>query len=213
VDKQNSLARHGLTLSKDMLRRLCKLGIVAQPQVSLQHQNLAQRYVVRGIESGGAVGEIGRYVTFSGPNGEPLAYLHPLDAIGVNGVHAVVVAPALIRIELFRVGRTCQLFISKHEAASTQSGSRPSLVNTVVFGGVNGWFGGGAEDEKPQSPRFWSRAGEQREIPENFATAVRAATKGATCIGCAHAHYLAVPGTTIRSENPKEVFSQNTISG
>jgi hypothetical protein len=210
VDTQNSLARHGLTLSKSVLRRLHTLGIVAQPQLSVERQHLARRYVIRAIESGGAVKDVGRYVTCSGLNGEPLPYLHPLDAIGVNGVHAVVVAPALVRIELLRVGRTCQLLVSKHEQVSALDGRRPSLMNTVLFRGVNGCLDG--VQGETGSPRFWSRGGEQREIPELLAAAVRAATKGATCIGCAHAHYLAVPGTRIQSENPKEVFLETTIS-
>lgn len=192
MDKQNLLARHGLTLSKNVLRRLNTVGIVAQPQVSLEHQNLARRYVVRGIESGGAVKEIGRYVTYSGLNGEPLAYLHPLDAIGVNGVHAVVVAPVLVRIELFRVGRTCQLLITRHEPAPTQDGKRPALENTMLFRGVNGCLDLDlVTREESTLPRFWSRAGEERIVPASFAAAVRAAVKGASCIGCAHAHYLA----------------------
>ena len=55
ADKQDSLARRGLTLSRRVLRRLNEVGIFAQSQVSLEHQHLAKRYVVRGIESGGAV--------------------------------------------------------------------------------------------------------------------------------------------------------------
>jgi hypothetical protein len=43
-------------------------------------------------------------ITFCGPDGRALPYLHPIDAIAVNGVHAVVVAPVLVRIELFRSG-------------------------------------------------------------------------------------------------------------
>jgi hypothetical protein len=70
---------------------------------------------VRGIESGGAVKEIGRYVTLCGPAGEPLTYLHPIDAVGGDGVHAVVIAPIIVRIDLFRSGRTCQLLVTKHE--------------------------------------------------------------------------------------------------
>jgi hypothetical protein len=85
-DKQDFLARRGLTLSRRVLRRLNEVGIFAQPHVSLEHQHLARRYVVRGIESGGAVREIGRYVTFCGPDGGPLPYLHLIDAVGVNGV-------------------------------------------------------------------------------------------------------------------------------
>ena len=71
-DKQDFLARRGIALARRVLRRLDEVGIFAQPSVSLEHQHLAGRYVVRGIESGGAVKEIGRYVTFCGPDGEPL---------------------------------------------------------------------------------------------------------------------------------------------
>ncbi|MGH7743750.1 MAG: hypothetical protein ACREQ5_02885 [Candidatus Dormibacteria bacterium] len=195
TDKQDLLARRDLTLSKGVLRRLHSVGITAQPQVSLEHQHLVRRYVVRGIESGGAVKEIGRYISYCGPNGERLAYLYPLDVIGVNGVHAVVVAPAMVRIELFRVGRTCQLLITKHEPALTEEVRRPSLVNTVLFRGVNGSleFDLAAKAQQSTLPRFWSRAGEEREFPALFVAAVRAATRGAICIGCSHAHYLTAP--------------------
>src|SRR5467141_5315687 len=137
-DKQVCWARRGLTLSRRVLRRLNEVGILVQSQVSLEHQHLANRYVVRGIESGGAIKDLGRYVTFCGPEGEPLPYLHPIDAIGVNGVHAAVVAPVLVRIELFRAGRTCQLLITKHEPGKVENGRRPPLENRVLFRGVNG---------------------------------------------------------------------------
>ena len=38
-----------------------------------------------------------------------------------------------------------------------------------------------------------SRAGETLGIPALFAKAVGAATKGVTCVGCSHSHYLAAP--------------------
>ena len=212
VDKTNLLARHGLTLSKNVLRRLNAVGIVAQPQVTLEHQNLARRYVVRGIESGGAVKEIGRYVTYAAASGEPLIYLHPLDTIGVNGVHAVVVAAAFVRIETFRIGRTWQLLITKHEPSPVQHGRRPSLVNTVLFRGVNGCLEVGSDAQpEPAFPRFWSRAGEEREIPPSFLAAVRAATSGANCIGCAHTHYLRVPDTK-QQDREIEIISESTTS-
>ncbi len=197
-DKQDFLARRGIALARRVLRRLDEVGIFAQPSVSLEHQHLAGRYVVRGIESGGAVKEIGRYVTFCGPDGEPLAYLHPVDAIGVNGVHAVVIAPVLVRIELFRAGRTCQLLITKHQPGKVENGRRPPLENSVLFRGVNGFLDGepfGKEDHLPASamPRLWSRSGEEREIPPAFVAAVRAATTGATCVGCSHTHCLVAP--------------------
>jgi len=42
-------------------------------------------------------------------------------------------------------------------------------------------------------PRFWSRSGEEREIPPAFVAAVRGATTGATCVGCCHTHCLVAP--------------------
>jgi hypothetical protein len=199
ADKQDSLARRGLTLSRRVLRRLNEVGIFAQSQVSLEHQHLAKRYVVRGIESGGAVKDLGRYVTFCGPEGEPLRYLHPIDVIGVNGVHAVVVAVILVRIELFRTCRTCQLLITKHEPGTVEKGRRPVLENRVLFRGVNGIVdlelsGAGADlAGRSVMPDFWSRAGEMLGIPSVFVAAVAAATKGVCCVGCSHSHYLVTP--------------------
>jgi hypothetical protein len=197
-DKHEFLAHRGIALARRVLRRLDEVGIFAQPSVSLEHQHLTGQYVVRGVESGGSVREIGRYVTFCGPDGEPLAYLHPIDAIGVNGVHAVVIAPILVRIELFRAGRTCQLLITKHLPGKIENGRRPHLKNSVVFQGMNGFLDReqfGKEINPPGSamPQFWSRGGEEREIPPAFAAAVRATTTGATCIGCSHTHWLIAP--------------------
>ena len=206
-DKQASLARRGLTLSRRVLRRLNELGIFAQSQVSLEHQHLANRYVVRGIESGGAVKDLGRYVTFCGPDAEPLPYLHPIDAIGVNGVHAVVVAPVLVRIELFRAGRTCQLLITKHEPGKVENGRRPPLENKILFRGVNGLVdldllrAGGDLAGRSVTPEFWSRAGEMHGIPAVFAAAVGAATKGASCVGCSHSHYLVTPVAVLGADS------------
>lgn len=199
ADKQDPLARRGLTLSRQALRRLNKVGIFAQSQVSLEHQHSTNRYMVRGIESGGAVKDLGRYVTFCGPEGEPLPYLHPIDALGVNGVHAVVVAPVLVRVELFRAGRTCELLITKHEPGMVEHGRRPPMENTVFFRGVNGLVDldllRRSSDVAGRSviPKFWSRAGETRGIPLFFAAAVEGATKGVTCVGCSHSHYLVTP--------------------
>ncbi len=92
--KQNGLPDVlGLRLSRQALRVLKERGIFAHSPVSLEHQHLAKRYVVRGLESGGAVGDLGRYITFAQEDGQPMEYLHPVEAIGVNGLHAVVVAP------------------------------------------------------------------------------------------------------------------------
>ena len=43
---------------------------------------------------------LGRYVTFTQEDGQPIEWLHPVEAIGVNGLHAVIVAPVLVRVEI-----------------------------------------------------------------------------------------------------------------
>ena len=52
-------ALHGLALPASVLRALQKRGIYCTPGISLEHQHLAQRYVLRGVESGGAVSDMG----------------------------------------------------------------------------------------------------------------------------------------------------------
>jgi hypothetical protein len=96
----------GLRLTSTVTNRLRKAGIYARPQLSLEHQGRARRYVVRGVESGGAATELGYYVAFAGENGEPLPWLQTLDSLAVNGLHAVVLAPVLTRIEMSVSGRT-----------------------------------------------------------------------------------------------------------
>jgi hypothetical protein len=60
MKQRRSLDVLGLRLSRQALRVLKERGIFAQSAVSLEHQHLAKRYVVRGLESGGAVGDLGR---------------------------------------------------------------------------------------------------------------------------------------------------------
>ena len=55
------LARQGLRLPQIVLKRLRDAGIYCQPTVSVEHQNLAKKYVLRGVESGGAVADVGAY--------------------------------------------------------------------------------------------------------------------------------------------------------
>jgi len=190
--------RRGLNLPRRAVRRLVQVGIFAKPDVSLEHQHLARRYVIRGVESGGAVEEIGRYVSFAAERGELIAYLHPIDAIGVNGLHAVVVAPILVRVEMFRAGRTCELLITKHWLGPAEVGRRPTLESSLLFRGVHGYLeiDPGKKDQGINSSRlpvFYSRGGEPREIPEPFRAAVEAVTRGTVCIGCTHGHYLGAP--------------------
>ncbi len=72
-------------------------------EVSVQRRRLAQRSVLRGVESGGATKEIGRYITFCGERGEQLGWLQPIDSIAGNGRHAIVIAATIVSVEVFRV--------------------------------------------------------------------------------------------------------------
>lgn len=191
-------ARRGLTLPRDAVRKLAEVGIFAKAAASLEHQHLTRRYVIRGIESGGAIEGIGHYVTFCAENGEPLSWLHPLDSIGVNGVHAVVIAPVLVRVEVFRRGHTYDLLITRHAPGVVEDGKRPLLESKVLFRAHDGYLALDlVKEHKTQRgavmPTFHSRGGEPMTVPANFVPAVKAATYGCVCVGCAHSHYVRAP--------------------
>src|ERR1700732_2939905 len=97
-DQREILARQGLRLPAITLKRLQSAGIYCQPTVSIEHQHLARMYVLRGVESGGAVADLGAYSTFVAEDGNALPWLQRVASIGANGVHAIVVAPVLVRV-------------------------------------------------------------------------------------------------------------------
>jgi len=199
---RRSLRQVGLTLSRPELRVLRERGIFVRSAVSLEHQHLARRYVVRGLESGGAVGDLGRYVTFTRPDGQPIEYLHPVEAIGVNGLHAVVIAPALVRVEMLRKGRTYELLITQHRPSEVCEGKRPALESKVLFRGVHGRLeldlsGKDKSQSGAVEPTFYSMAGEEVIVPKRFQEAVRALTQAVNCIGCSHCHYATAPEDTV----------------
>src|SRR5690349_20014047 len=104
----------GLSLPRRALRVLREHGIFAHPLLTVEKQLAAGRLVIRGLESGGCVGDVGRYVTFSGNLGQPLEWLYPVETIAVNGLHAVVLSPELIRVDLLRKGQSYELLITRH---------------------------------------------------------------------------------------------------
>lgn len=188
----------GLPLARRALRVLKERGIYAHSQLSVEHQELAQRYVIRGLESGGCVGDVGRYVSFADERGNFLEYLHPVEVIGVNGLHAVVISTALVRADMLRKGRTYELLITRHWLTSSTDGVKPYLATEILFRGIHGRLEMDlSRKDKPQAgdlvPAFYSLAGEVIAIPERFRPLVRAVTKGVNCSGCTHAHYLRKP--------------------
>jgi len=196
--RRNFTGTAGLPLARRAVRMLKDQGIYAHSVLSVEHQQLAQRYVIRGLESGGCAGDVGRYVTFAGEHGLPLEYLHPVEAIAVNGLHAVVISAALVRADMLRKGRTYELLITRHWLSSITDGQRPRLGTEILFRGIHGRVeldlsGKDKAQAGDVVPTFYSLAGEVIAIPEKFLPLVRATTKAVNCSACTHAHYLRRP--------------------
>lgn len=190
----------GLALPRRAVRVLKERGIFAHPIVSIEYQQLAQRYVLRGLESGGSVGDIGRYVTFGDEEGRALEYLHPVEAIGVNGLHAVVICQAFIRVDMLRKGATYETLVTRHWLNSVEDGHRPAMETEILFRGIHGRLELDLRGkDKAQAgrvvPTFYSLAGEPVSIPEKFLAVICAATKAVNCRNCSHMHYLRKPAS------------------
>lgn len=209
----------GLPLPRRAIRVLRERGIYAHAPVSIEHQTLAQHYVLRGLESGGSAGDVGRYVTFSSGHGQKLECLHPVEAIAVNGLHAVVIGSEFVRVDMLRKDRTYELLITEHRLSATDNGSRPQLETQILFRGVHGRLELDlSRRDKAQAgqivPSFYSLGGEPVSVPEKFVRVVRAVTHGVNCNGCSHSHYLRRPNghvsvqvSTTISESPIQVPS------
>jgi predicted RNA-binding protein YlxR (DUF448 family) len=187
-------APHGLALPANVLRALQKRGIYCTPGISLEHQHLAKRYVLRGVESGGAVSDMGRACAFVSPDGEPLPWLQSLDSIAVNGRHAIFIAESLVRVEMLRTVRTCELAITLHTLSHMPGRNRPEVATTLLFRGRDGvlpldlWKDEHRALRGKLTPIFYSRAGEILPTPPPFEDAIRKVAAIVCCIGCNHTH-------------------------
>ena len=190
----------GLPLSRRAVRILKDAGIYAHALLRVEHQELAKRYVIRGLESGGSVGDVGRYVTFAGEEGERLEYLQPVETIAANGLHAVVISNAMLRADMLRKGRTYEVLVTRHWLGLTTDGRKPMLECEIVFRGIHGRVeldlnGKDRAQAGRVVPTFYSLAGEESAIPEKLLPLVRAATRGVNCCRCSHMHYLRKPAS------------------
>jgi hypothetical protein len=127
-----------------------------------------------------------------------------VEAIGVNGLHAVVVAPVLVRVEMLRKGRTYELLITHHRPSEAVDGKRPALETKVLFRGIHGRLeldlsGNDKSQAGAVVPTFYSLAGEEIRIPKRFRDAIRAITKAVNCIGCSHCHFVRAPKEEARA--------------
>ena len=187
-------ALHGLALPASVLRALQKRGIYCTPGITLEHQHLAKRYVLRGVESGGAVSDMGRACAFVSPDGDPLPWLQSLDSIAVNGRHAIFLAENLVRVEMLRTVRTCELAITLHTLSHMPARNRPEVDSARLFRGRDGVLPLDLWKEEHRAlrgrltPIFYNRAGEVLHLPQRFEEAVGKVTAAVCCVGCKHSH-------------------------
>ena len=168
--------------------------------------------------------DVGRYVTFADEVGEPLEYLHPIETIAVNGLHAVVLSKAMLRADMLRKGRTYELLITRHWLSLPTNGTKPRLECEIVFRGIHGRLelDLSAKDKAQAGkvlPTFYSLAGEEYMTQDRLIDLVRAATRGVNCRGCSHMHYLRRPrpgapklNDSIEPEIPDSKVSETSAS-
>ena len=200
VSEHYLLALRGMRLPQITLRNLRTCAIYCQPSVSIEHQYLSGHYVLRGVESGGAVSDLGAYCSFVDGEGKALCWLQRVDSIAVNGVHAIVIAPKVVRLQMIRVRHTYDLLITQHFLEPIPAVRRPALQNSIVFYGRRGILemdlcGKDSGYAGMVRPLFFSRGGEPVEVPPMFAESVLKITAAVSCVGCRHSHLLQ-PGTT-----------------
>jgi hypothetical protein len=189
------LARQGLRLPPITLKCLRTAGIYCQPSISIEHQHLAKKYVLRGVDSGGAVAEVGAYASFVDEQGNTLPWLQRVDSIGVNGVHAIVVAPVLIRVQMLRIERTYDLLITRHQLTKSRDSQRPRMESSTLFYGRRGslemeLWGKDVGFRGTVCPVFYTRSGERVVLPNDLQDAATRITSAVCCLGCRHCHLL-----------------------
>jgi hypothetical protein len=195
----NRYPQYGLALPKTILRGLRERGIYCRPTLTLEYQARAKQYVLCATESGGAVADMGRYCAYLDVKGRPLHWVLPIDSLGNNGRHALIVAPELVRIEMLRIGRTYELILTHHALLAAEDKVRPGISSRVLFRGFQGtlaletWLPANKELRGQIAPVFYTAAGEVRELPTRFETAIRTLAGAVACIGCKHAHVAAAP--------------------
>lgn len=166
-----------------------KAGIYCQTWVTVERRQRSDCWGLCGVESGGATKTVGRYVGFFGLGGERLAWLQRLDRITPNGVHAVAVAESLLAVEMARVEETFQLLIASHEVGPGDGRKKLGVKTSVLYRGVDGRLPA-ALQQQGLTPKFFTRAGEVKPIPERFVEAVGAITAAVSCFNCRHCHAL-----------------------
>jgi hypothetical protein len=144
---------------------------------------------------------MGRYCAYLDIDGHALPWLQPIDSISGNGRHAIVVAPGFVRLEMFRVGRTYELSLSRHSLRTDEGLSKPQIVSTVLFRGREGtlsldlWAPENRTLRGTVTPSFYTEAGEPRNLPRSFEDVVKVVTGALNCLACKHVHVAVARNT------------------
>ena len=215
LSRREREAAGGLRLPPPTLKRLKDSGIYCVPRLSVALQHSTQRFVIRAHESGGAVADLGTYCGVLSADGAPLPWLQRIETIGVNGLHSRALAPALVRIQILRVQHTYDLLITKHELQPVSNGTRPELLNSILFRGRQGTlemelWGKDAAFRGRVCPVFYGPGGDPLVLPQQFEAGVRNAVAGVTCCGCAHSHLLVPPVTNAFVPDHTETTEEET---
>ena len=112
-----------------------------------------------------------------------------------NGDHGIVIAPALVSIEVFRFERTYELLIVRHTIGEAETRRRPAVITRVLFRGWQGQLpldliGTDKTLAGKIAPEFFTRSGEPWQIPAQYVEAVQCVVGAANCQHCAHCHVL-----------------------
>jgi hypothetical protein len=190
-----TLARRGLAFPATTREQIGKTGIRCRPQIEIVYQQRANEWKLRGEESGGAVADLGHYVGFIGKDGEALPWLQRVQNFLPNGVHAIVVEAALIRVEMFRYEQTYDLLITQHWLEGAEQRKRPELRSQILFLGRSGMlatelWGRDAAFRGGAMPHFFTRSGEPAPPDTAWIEATLKITEAVCCAGCRHCHLL-----------------------
>lgn len=75
---------------------------------------------------GRSSGGVGRYLIFSIADGQRPECFHLVEAIAVKGLHAVIIASELVRVDMLRKDRAYELLITAHRVGPADKWRLPS---------------------------------------------------------------------------------------
>jgi hypothetical protein len=188
--RRELFARLGLRLPAVTLKRLQSAGIFCQPAVSIEYQQHAHNYVLRAVESGGAIAELGAYCGCVDAEGNSLTWSERVNNLAVNGLHAIVIAPTMVRLEMVRNRLSYELLITRHSLSSMPRNQRPRQESSIIFHGHGSAISmsNDAQSRSRMCPPFYSDRHKGLAVPDLFRDLVQRLVAAVWCVGCQHCH-------------------------